>query len=285
MLSVEELRNRNGWNITKLGQATGLDRRLLAELERGAALATPEVAALLAAQGIEGLACSGDLIQKKELRGLRLRPYQVPSYNKEAWNRALKYYRALCLQVPRRSLQWLIRHVRADSALECILWLRLVLAGAKLRLANPHSCGYRGLPLVDEHGNALGERVLPCLHLKEEGLELLIWPQISLRPGKWTFRVDGLLLRVAPEARWGALEVDGAGHDHLKDDFRSAQLLQETIRLAKADVEDVGLVAKLSERIRSLWSCRPDARVRRPQAGAPNESSAFSTEIAPGSDL
>ncbi|MBY0371512.1 helix-turn-helix transcriptional regulator, partial [bacterium] len=39
ILTVEELRKRKGWTVSQLGRATGLDRRLLTDLERGIALA------------------------------------------------------------------------------------------------------------------------------------------------------------------------------------------------------------------------------------------------------
>lgn len=252
MHSVEELRKRHGWNVTQLGHATGQDRRLLADLERGAALASSEVANLLSKHGILGLACTGDLIQKKELRCLRLEPYAVPHHNREAWERAAGAWPTLYEKLSRRDWNWLVRHVRADSALECDLWVRLVLAGAKLRLANPHSCGFRSLPVVDEQGNALGERVLPCLHVRWKEIEFLVWPQVSMRPNKWTFRVDGLVLRLSPRPHWGVLEADGEGHDHEKDSFRAAQLLQDTVRLSKADIHSPKLIELLTERLLAI---------------------------------
>mgnify|MGYP003588474206 CR=1 FL=1 len=252
MLTIEELRKRKGWNISRLGQSTGLDRRLLADLERGAALATPEVAELLAKHGVRGLACSSELVQKKSLRGLRLEPYAFPYYNQEAWDRASSYKPDLYRSIKPQELDWLRRHVRADSALECDLWVKLLLAGAKLRLLSPLTCGFRDLPVVDDRGAGLAERVLPCLHLKTKEVDVYIWPQVSFRPDKWTFRVDALVLRVSPSPRWCTWEVDGGGHNHAKDNFRSAQLLKDTIRLTKAEIESPRLVEELIRRVLEL---------------------------------
>ncbi len=127
-----------------------------------------------------------------------------------------------------------------------------MLAGGKLRLANPHACGFRKLPVVDELGEALGERLLPCIYWKRGSLEVVIWPQVNLRPDKWTFRVDALVLRVSPNPRWGTMEVDGPGHSYGNDDFRSSQLLQNTIRLTKADIQGTGLIDDLVARLLAL---------------------------------
>lgn len=242
MFSIEELRKRNGWNTSQLGHATGQDRRLLAELERGGTLATPELVELLTSYGVLGLASHSDLIAKRDLRALRLQPYSFPTYNQEAWDRAASYKPELYRKIRPHDLAWLRRYVRTDSALECDLWVILVLAGAKLRLANPHSCGYRNLPIVDDLGMALGERLLPCLHLKRDGLDVIIWPQVSLRPGKWTFRVDGLVLRISPRPHWGGLEADGKGHAHEKDNFRTAQLLHDMVRLSSEEMQHPDLI-------------------------------------------
>lgn len=252
MFSLEELRRRHGWNLSQLGQATGEDRRLLADLERGAALAAPEVAQLLERHGIRGLACASELIQKKEMRPLRLEPYAFPQYNQEAWDRAASYKPQLYRKVNPRSLDWLRRHVRADSALECDLWVKLVLAGGKLRLANPHSCGFRKLPVVDDLGDALADRVLPCIQIKRADIEVLLWPQVSVRPDKWTFRVDALVLRISPRPLWTTLEVDGPGHNHEKDHFRSPQLLQDTVRLSKSEIDNPEVTEKLLQRLLHL---------------------------------
>lgn len=249
MLTLEELRNREGWTVSQLGRATGLDRRLLTDLERGVALATPKTLEILQLHGIDGLACESQILRKKALRGLPLRPFETGKYNQEAWARAAQAYSKLFSRLDSYRRAWLRNYVRADSALECYLWVKLLLAGGQLRLANPHACGFRKLPVVDEMGEALGERLLPCIHWKRGSLEVVIWPQVCLRPDKWTFRVDGLVLRASPKPRWGALEVDGAGHNHEKDDFRSSQLLQNLVRLTKADLQSPTFLDELADRL------------------------------------
>jgi len=252
MFTVKELRNRHGWNLSQLGRATGLDRRYLADLERGVTLATPQVRELLSQHGLTALPCTTEVLRKKDLRALPLRPYEYPQYNLEAWDRAAASKPGLYRRIDPKCLAWLRRFVRADSILECDLWVRLLLAGGTRRWANPHECGYRNLPVVDDLGDALGERKLPCIHLKRNGLEVIIWPQVWLRPGKFTFRVDALVLRILPTPHWGALEVDGPGHDFEKDDFRSEQLGQDTIRLNKSDIQNPELVEVVIQRILGL---------------------------------
>lgn len=252
MLTIEELRKREGWSVSQLGRATGIDRRLLTDLQRGVALATPKTLELLQLHGITGLASESQVLRKKELRGLMLRPFEAINCNQEAWDRFAQSYSKLFAKVDTYSQAWLRNYVRADSALECYLWVKLLLAGGKLRLASPHACGFRKLPVVDELGDALGERSLPCIHWKHGSLEVVIWPQVSLRPDKWTFRVDGLILRVSPNPRWGPLEVDGPGHSHEKDDFRSSQLLQNTIRLTKADLQSPTFIEDLVQRLLAM---------------------------------
>jgi len=249
MLTVEELRKRKGWTVSQLGRATGLDRRLLTDLERGIALAKPEVLELLENHGVTGLACTNQVLHKKDLRGLPLRRFERPEYNLEAWDRALQAYPGLFAKLSSQQRAFLKNYVRADSALECYLWVKILLAGGKLRLANPHACGFRKLPVVDETGDALGERLLPCIHWKRGSLEVIIWPQVHLRPDKWTFRVDALILRVSPNPQWCTLEVDGPGHNPSNDDFRSAQLLKETIRLTKEHLQRPTLIGDLAEQL------------------------------------
>lgn len=252
MNSVEETKKRRGWNTSDLARKIGLDRRRLAELEQGRTLASAEMAKELETQGVLGLASTSNVISKRKLRSLRLRPYDFPEYNKEAWERAAAARPWLYSKLKRRDWYWMVRHIRADSTLECDLWTVLVLAGGKLALLNPHSCGFRLLPVVDEQGDALGERLLPCIHLKTKEIEVIIWPQVSLRPDKWTFRVDGLVLTIAPALNWSILEADGGGHNYEKDSFRSAQLLKDITRLTRAEIDSPHLLQILTKRLLAL---------------------------------
>lgn len=252
MFSIEELRKRKGWNRSQLGRATGLDRRFLADLERGIALATPETQKVLRGHGITGLASVGQVLHKKDLRALTLHPYAIPNHSLEAWDRAASSYPRLYRKIDAESLAWLRNYVRADSVLECNLWVRLVLAGGELRLANPHSLGFRKVPVVDELGDVLGERLLPCILLKLDSLEVVFWPQVWLRPDRWSFRVDSLILRTFPNTRWGTIEVNGAGHYHEKDPFRSSQLKLDTIQVVTAEIHSAHLIENLVQRILAM---------------------------------
>lgn len=82
----------------------------------------------------------------------------------------------------------------------------------------------------------------PCLEVPlPNDVVALLFPQVTLKPGNKTFRVDILAEAVGPRLRWTrVIEYDGDGHDPTYDQARSNSLRVPILRLFPPDLASVG---------------------------------------------
>ena len=91
--------------------------------------------------------------------------------------------------------------------------------------------------------------MLPALTYKGRDRFFIFWPQVSLRIGETTFRLDGLMFYRRGAVRyWLVVEFDGAGHDHSKDPYRSGQLGMMEVRITGEEILQGRCFALLIER-------------------------------------
>jgi transcriptional regulator with XRE-family HTH domain len=248
---MEFLRRRRlelGLSQAELAQRSGVARQRIAEIEGGLVLPGADQAeALEEVLGCQGLATSCQILSQKWLgRQGRRRPFEAPEVNQDPWLRAERYWAYPMRRIPVRILAWMKHFFLCDEASECYGWVQLAMVGARPRLGNPHQAGFRNLPLVDGKGQALGERMLPCLHWKEQGFECILWPQVRVRPLAVTYRLDSLLfLRKKRATHWLYLELDGRGHDEAHDLYRHRELKLDAIRVPAEEVKRARLVGVL----------------------------------------
>lgn len=237
MATVRECRKTAGMSVKGLAARCGVARQSLMKVESGRALPSPEMAARVEkALGCGPLLCTDDL-----LTGWPVQPYEFEPVNPECWNRALAdwSYSIEKLGLSGRLVGWMLGSLPSDSGLESYNLLQLAGLGGRGQVSNPHSAGFRGVPIVDHLGKALGDRALAGLQLQLDELTVLLWPQVRLRPHRTSYRVDGLVaLRCGPRVLWSTMEVDGPRHDPEWDKIRQSLLRLEPIRLSEAQVRN-----------------------------------------------
>lgn len=136
-------------------------------------------------------------------------------------------------------MAWMVTSLPSESGPESYNLLQLAALNGAGQISNPHTLGYRGVPLVDASGQALGERQLAGLRGQAGELSFLLWPQARLKPGRKCYRVDALVaLRRGSKVIWSTLEVDGPLHDPEWDELRQSLLRLDPIRLTTAQVRN-----------------------------------------------
>lgn len=218
MRNILNLRNEQGLSQADLVGPCGTSRQCLSDIENGHHLPTPELAAALRIKlKNDGISDSSQVLSPRRIQALaRLRPFDLPSVDQEPWLRMLKAYprQVARLRVSPFMMSWMRENLLAETGVEGLRLCCWASRGAKGIFANPHHLGYRSSCLLDSHGQALGERLLPALHWVHSEFESILWPQPRLLGSYGTFRPDGLLFTKAAGGRfWRAEEVDGAVHD------------------------------------------------------------------------
>lgn len=237
---ITNFRRARGWTQSHLAQLLGISRFHLIRLEAGMVLPSPELA-----ERMEGLlesrplVCSADLVPTHRM-GLRL--FDFPPVSDDVWRRALEdwEYPISRLGLAKRLLGWMRSHLGPESTFEAYTLLHLAALEGASQVSSPHALGFRHLPIVDRDGQVLGERLLPGLTGRVEGVPFWVWPQVSFRVGRAPYRVDGLVL-FRPPARgavWATKEVDGPGHNPDGDDFRQARIGLPVIRIGEREVRE-----------------------------------------------
>lgn len=224
-------------------------------------LPSPELAERM--EGLLGsrpLVCSADLVPTHRM-GLRL--FDFPPVSDDVWRRALEdwEYPISRLGLPKRLPGWMRSHLGPESTFEAYTLLHLAALEGASQVSNPHALGFRHLPIVDRDGQVLGERLLPGLTGRVEGVPFWVWPQVSFRVGRAPYRVDGLVL-FRPPARgsvWATKEVDGPGITRTGTIFARPASGCRSFALGSARCESTVRVRGLCDRRPHCWSC--DARV------------------------
>lgn len=236
MSIFREIREGLRLSQAEMAEKLGISRQFWQRVESGRALLGDEAGRLLESE-FGALPLASDGLSPQQIRDWTLtRATQLIGANQEPWRRAESNwgYGISRLDLPRRLKDWMARLFPCDSALECFGWLQLATLKARPLLENPHFLGFRALPIVDQFGRALGERKLPGLYGSFDSFKFLVWPQVGIRPGRATFRADGLVLvKRARCGLWAVLEYDGSGHDHSRDEMRRSWLKLDEIRLGE----------------------------------------------------
>lgn len=218
MGNIIKLRNDLGLSQADLAAPGGPSRQCISDIEKGHYLPTPELAAALRTKlKNEGISDSSQVLTQRKIQELvKLRPFDLPPVDQEPWQRMRKSYpkQLRALRISPAMMAWLENNLASESAAEGVRLCSLAARGARGIFANPHHLGFRKGCLLDPHGQALGERLLPALHWTHADFELILWPQPRLLGGHGTFRPDGLVFVKMGSARfWRAEEVDGPPHD------------------------------------------------------------------------
>jgi transcriptional regulator with XRE-family HTH domain len=237
MKILRETRQRLGWTLTELANKLDIPHQRLSEYETGKALPSPTVADQIAELLGLSLPSHKEQVSPTDLsRRYLLRRYQLESYSPLHWERALEHIEPPDFQ------RWVTHFIRCDSSLEAQAWLQLLCDGARATLVSPLYFDFRANHLIDTKGQPLGLQPLPCLHHPK--LEILLWPQVNLKTNNYHFRCDALSF----DGQWAMLEIDGAGHQTSRDDFRRRQLGLSEWRFSESEIRSHGLPDLLKDR-------------------------------------
>jgi DNA-binding XRE family transcriptional regulator len=233
---LKELRLRLGATMQQMADRCQVSRQHWSDIEAGRVLPTPEVAGHLSCFGL--VPCTNDTLSARQLRTWETGcPYNLERVNPEPWDRAIRNW-GYRLDLDGRIREWLMTMIVSESGLESCGWFQLAALNARPLIENPHTLGYRELPIMDRQGKVLGERCLPGICGNWGGLRFMAWPQVSLRPGNVTYRADGLLwLREGKRSAWGVLEFDGPTHNLPWDAERKRLLGMAEIRFSHDEVK------------------------------------------------
>jgi len=225
MKMLKRFREKFGYTMRNLARRAGLELRRLSELECGLRLPSDEERKKLAGLGCNLPPLGAPLTSSELIRQWRSRPFELPCYPTNLWDRALAG-REETLPA------WFRSSTPCHSKFEADCWLDLGLYGAKAALASPLALGYRDHHLVDDMNLGLAERLRPCLILERGAVSAVIFPQPRLQTARGIFQLDGLILiRHGKKILWVNVEFDGKGHDPRRDAFRTEQIGLPVIRI------------------------------------------------------
>ena len=252
-------RKKLGLTQAQMADRVGLARQTWQLLEYGQLLPSAEVAEHIYQLTAIVVPCLTDCISSKDARTwATVRPYEFEKASLEIWARVhekCENMTELYRQIPASLVGWMENMLACESFPEGFGLLQFALAGAGRMLSNPHELGYRGQPIIDARGQLLGERKLPGLQGRIQGLRYLLWPQVGLRPRSATFRLDGLMLvQAGASCIWCDLEFDSSLHDLARDQSRAKLIGLPEIRLSEQDVEAVRVVERVYEQALALFT-------------------------------
>ena len=256
MSYLKELREARGWSQDEAATRIGMNRQYLIRLEQGRALPTAAQAQRMARCYEAPVSCDAMMVSGRRLCDRAdLRPYRLEAVNRAPWRAAQKFWggRMAKANLNPQVWEWMCHHLSGESSHECYFWGQMQCAGAESFLGNPLVWGFDQHVLVDRLDKLLGVRILPGLAYKRGDLEIVFWPQVSVRTEKHTFRVDALLfVRKGKKRFWMILEIDGAGHDASGDAYRSQQLQMLEVRLSGEEIREGKAFQLLIERMEAL---------------------------------
>jgi transcriptional regulator with XRE-family HTH domain len=154
--------------------------------------------------------------------------------------------------------------VACDSDLEAMFILELLATGAALTRQSPQILGFRKHAIVHPATlEVVGHCRFPSLALKLRSLEVLLFPQVSLRPllarrgcaQSQTHTVDFLIaVRLGSTVSWGVVEIDGNGHSSRGDREREEHLDLPAVRLASVEVTGPDPLSHLESCLSNLFT-------------------------------
>lgn len=230
----------------------GISRSAWQMVEYGVFLPSAELAQRICElTGLPAVPAKADCLSMEDSRRLRRgRPFEFRVASEEVWSRTHEHCQSmtgLYAAIDPGLVAWMESLLEVESVREGFTWLQLAYAGARQFVANPHLLGFRGQPLVDRAGQALGERLLPGLKGRLGSMDYLVWPQVSIRPRNAIFRLDGLMmLAQGPQRHWCDLEVDSDFHVADRDELRRKLLALDEIRLTQEDVDRFKVVERIT---------------------------------------
>lgn len=244
---LQQRREDLGHTQQHVAETAGLSRTHYQRIEQGLAAPSPEQALALESILAVPVLHSDQLFTQNERRDLCGAPlFELENMSRATWLQASKLYGTQGL-APELWAQ-LCTFFHTDSALECSALAQLAVK-AKLRFDSPLLWGFRGLIPVDRHDQFLGALRLPCLFYREGKVAFVFWPQLRLRPGDVTWRVDGLLFyRDGSRRVWLIVEFDGTGHDARLDLYRASQLRLPEVRITGKEIRARQTLELLLER-------------------------------------
>lgn len=172
---------------------------------------------------------------------------------------AERYLAVIKARPDRRLCFKFLNEARLESGHEAMFWMALLAGGGNPGRHSPHRAGFLKFPIVDpDSKELLAEPRTPCLDLKFERFEALLFPQISLDTRSWIYRLDALACLWSPRARiWADIEIDGQGHaSYLPSDYdltRQRLIGLPTERISTAQLQSPKLIAGLESRLFSLF--------------------------------
>ncbi len=240
------VRKSLNYTPSQMSEHCQVSRQTLSDFESGRSLPPRE---LLDKMELDGYPCAEYVLSAREMKKWRRGyAYDLPMLNSECWLKAEKRWSAVleALKLSRAMRRWLRQFVASDSAWEVLVLSFLAALEARSVLANPHHrLDFRGQPIVDSFGRALGDRVLPGFMGKSGPLQFLLWPQVYLRTSVATYRVDALVMvKMGSKVTWFVLEIDGPHHNPERDRLRCEALGLPEVRLTQTEIEGGQVVPK-----------------------------------------
>ena len=253
---IRQQRIQRGLTQKQLAEQVGLPRQRISEYERGRGMLSDHALQVLAQ-----VLNSGDLIAEEwflsaaDRRRLSRKPrWEIQVDEGSTWATLPPRYASIYstfepTYIPPLAFK---RLVRCDSSLEILVWVLLLELGFRPRLASPVALGFREFCLADSAGRALGHCLKAAFYLKEPGLDVICWPQITLERFDLHRRVDGLILTRTPhQTRWSVLEIDGKSHNSEWDQKQDQRLGLKVHRFPEEDVLGLRVGKCLMEQLRT----------------------------------
>ncbi len=250
----------NNLTLTDLASRIGVPKQTLSDIEAGLYLPSPEVARKLEKElKITGLPDTSQLLSDRESRAFhRPRPFRLKPVDQRCWSviETRLQFQLRKLKLQQELLDWLKRHVSADSVTECLSYCCLLKAGATRVFANPHRLGFQRQSVLNSDGLALSDELLVAFRWKVDDHPCLLWPQVKVLTGTGQFRLDYLILY---RGQWYNLEIDGPVHNAADDEYRRRALGMPDIRISHRTVTALQFTTCLSKALSDLTRHLSDA--------------------------
>lgn len=258
---IKQRRNElNKLTLTELANRVGVPKQTLSDIESGLYLPSPELARKLEKElKITGLPDTSHTMTEREMRSIfKPRPFRFKPVDQRCWGvlETRLQFQMRKLKLKQELLEWLKRHVPADSLTECLSYCCLLQAGATCIFANPHRLGFRRQPVLNSDGLALADELLPAFRWKINDHPCILWPQVKVLTATGQFRLDYLVLY---RGQWYNLEIDGPLHNAADDEYRRRSLGLPDVRISHKTVTALQFTTFLSNALTELTRHLSDA--------------------------
>lgn len=255
---MSEIRNRRlqlSLSQGQLAELCGISPSQLCRCEQDEKAGSEETMARIRAHLGLGVEAKGRALAVRVVRRMRLRARPAErTRRRDSWLRVLQCHRGWLARLGGPTLPgWFREECDCDSAPEFLSLLQLLVAGGCAVRCSPLALGFLQQPLLCSDKLALGTRPIPCIHLRLDTLELIYFPQVSMRTSKRDCRVDGLVLcRAGRRKCWLVVEIDGGGHDGWGDEERTRWLGLPVVRMSADSVLRLEFVGELRAELKRL---------------------------------